>query len=288
MNTANQEQVASSPRRISEKQMKRYFSATDPTGGVIVAILVLVLGVLLFIIGLASPGVNSGIILGGVIFLIGVGILVVVMIEGANLAEPTDAQYDAWLQGKATRLLRSAMGKLGIDRQTTKGYLQVHGFVLPGMIGSSQYRPDELLWKKGQDSRVRYSVNLYTYFFLAEHSLVVFMGDINALNQAVQHETIKEYFYRDIVGVILSEERTFIGLYQYRVQHLSVRISNGDTIDVSVNALPVDTRQNLTSFTIPDSGIDRTVAQLRSIVREAKQSELPQESPEQEQQPEQE
>ena len=205
MTNEHQAQVTSSPRRISEKQMKRYFSSADPTAGVIVAILVLVLGVLLFIIGLASPDVNLAIILGGVIFLIGVGILVVVMTEGANLAEPTDAQYDAWLQVKANRLLRSAMMKLNIDRQTTKGYLQVHGFVLPGMRESYQYRPDELLWKKGKDGLVRYSVNVYTYFFLAEHSLVVFIGDVNALNQATQHETIKEYFYRDIVGVILSE-----------------------------------------------------------------------------------
>lgn len=99
------------------------------------------------------------------------------------------------------------MRKLGIDRQTTKGYLQVHGFVLPGMRESYQYRPDELLWKKGQDGLVRYSVNIYTYFFLAEHSLIVFIGDINALDQAKQLEKIKEYFYRDIVGVIISTEQ---------------------------------------------------------------------------------
>src|SRR5260370_19931241 len=133
MTNEHQAQVAPSPRHISEKQMKQYFSSTDPTEGVLIAILVLVMGVLLFIIGLASPGVNLALLLGGVIFLIGVGILVVVMTGGAEPAKPTDAEYDAWLQVKANRLLRSAMRKLGIDRQTTNGYFQVHGFVLPGM-----------------------------------------------------------------------------------------------------------------------------------------------------------
>lgn len=280
MNIANQEQVAPSPRHISEAEMKRYFIPSDE----IVVILLIIAGVILLLIGLILQSV--GLILAGLAAaLIGGGIIVTPMVGSIN---PTDAEYDAWLKAQSDTLLRRAMRKLNIDRQTTKGYLQVHGFVLPGMRESYQYRPDELRWKRGKDGIIRFSVNVYTYFFLTDQSVIVFTGDVNALNQSAHHEKTQEYLYRDIVGVTTSDEQNVIGLHQYRVQRFSLRVSNGDTLNVSANASPVDARQNLPSFAISDSGIDKTVATLRRVVREAKQSDPQQESQQPSYQPEQE
>ncbi len=276
MNNEHQAQVASSPRHISEAEMKRYFIPKDE----IVVILLIIAGVIFLLIGLKLQSI--GLILAGLAAtLIGGGIIVAPMLGSTN---PTDAEYDAWLKAKADTLLRRAMRKLGIDSQTTKGYLQVHSFVLPGMRESSQYRPDELRWKRGKDGIVRFSMNVYTYFFLADHSVIVFTGDVNALNQSAHHEKTQEYFYRDIVGVTTSDEQNVIGLHQYRLQRFSLRFSNGDTLGTSADASPVDTRQNLPRFTVLDSGIDHTVTQLRKLLREAKQSEQPQDSQQQEQQ----
>jgi len=273
MNEAHQTQAALSPRQISEEQMKRYFSTSNlPTG----VIIVIIFGAILLLIAGLSLQSGGAIVLGLVICLIGVGILVARILG----AKPTDAEYDAWQKAQADKLLKRTIRKLGIDRQITKGYLQVHGFVLSGMSESYKYRSDELRWKKGTDGRVRFSVNVYTYFFPTDHYVVVFIGDVNALNQSAHNEKAEEYFYRDIVGVTTSDEQDFIwlkeGQYQYRMQRFSLRISNSDTLGVSVNASPLDTRQNLPSFTVPDSGIDNTVAGLRRLLHEADQGEQPQ------------
>ena len=265
MNLTNQEQVAPPSRRISEADMKRYFVPRDEG----VVILMTIGGVLIFLIGLFYQ-IDGLIFVGLAAAIIGGGIIVVPRIESTQL---TDTAYDAWLKAQANTLLRTAIKKLGIDSQNTQGYLQVHGFVLAGMRAPFRYRLDELRYKRGKDGIVRYGVNVFTYFFPTDQSVVVFIGDINALNPSAHNEKTQEYFYRDIVGVTTSDEQTVIGLYQYRVQRFSVRISNGDTIDISVEASPLDTSQNLPSFTVLDSGIDNTVAALRRLLREAKQNE---------------
>jgi len=264
MNLANQEQVAASPRRISEADIKQYFVPKDES----IVILMIIAGVLFFITGLFSQ--FYGLMLVGLaLAIIGGGLIIVPRIESTQL---TDTAYDAWLKAQANTLLRAAIKKLNIDSQNTQGYLQVHGFVLAGMRAPFRYRLDELRYKRGKDGIIRYSVNVFTYFFPTDQSVVVFISDINAINPSAHNEKTQEYFYRDIVGVTTSDEQTAIGLYQYRVQRFSVRVSNGDTIDISVEATPVGTSQNLPSFTVQDSGIDNTVAALRRILREAKQT----------------
>lgn len=233
-------------------------------------ILMTIAGVIFFLFGLLSQSIGL-ILVGLVAALIGGGMIVAPMLGSTN---PTDTEYDAWLKAQSATLLKRAIRKLGIDSQIAKGYLQVHGFVLSGMSGPFRYRPDELRYKRGKDGIVRYSVNVYTYLFPTDHSVVVFIGDVNALNQSAHNEKTQEYFYRDIVGVTTSDEQNIIGLYQYRIHRFSLRISNGDTIGVSVDASPLDIRQNLPSFTVLDSGIDHTVAQLRRLLREAKQSDM--------------
>lgn len=274
MNIASQVQKAPSLRQISEEEMKRYFSPKNTAqDAVILGAILLIVGVILLIAGFSSQS-GGAIVLGFVVAPIGVGILVA-RISGSK---PTDAEYDAWLKAQANRLLKRAIRTLGIDSQVTRGYLQFHGFVLSGMGESYKYRPDELRWKKGTDGRVRFSVNVYTYFFPADHYLVVFIGDINALNQSAHNEKTEEYFYRDIVGVITSDEQDFLMVNEtqhlYHIQRFFLRVSNGDSLGVSVDASPLDKKQNLPSFAIPDSGIDQIVAQLRRLLREAKQNDM--------------
>jgi hypothetical protein len=227
-------------------------------------------GVILFFIGLQSIGV---LIVGLLVAAIGIGIIV----AKNSGSKPTDAEYDAWLKAQAQAVISRAIMKLGLDpSQITREPLQVHGFILPGMRDANRYRTEELRFKKGNDGGTRFSVNVYTFFFPADHHLAAFVGDVNAINQTAHNEKTEEYFYRDIVGATTSDEQDFIKLkdkqYQYRVQRFFLRISSGDSIGVSVDATPLDNKQNIPSFAIPDSGIDQTVAQLRMLLRDKKQS----------------
>lgn len=276
MDVAHQGPVATSARLISASEMRRYFSTNNET----VAIIMIVTGTIFLLIGLfigpfSQPFQSvSLIVIGLIVALFGVGSIVAPIFG----SKPTDAEYDAWLNARASRLLKRAMRKLAIDSQKTQGYLQVHGFVLSGMSGPYRYRPDELRWKKGHDGRVRFSVNVYMYFFPADDYVVVFIDDVNAFNQRAHHEKIEEYLYRDIVGVIISDEQNFLMINQmqhlYRIQRFSLQFSNGDSLGVSVNALPLANRHSMPGFVIPDSGIDHTVTQLRRLLDEAKQSNM--------------
>ncbi|MFL5628653.1 MAG: hypothetical protein ACJ788_23985 [Ktedonobacteraceae bacterium] len=270
MDIAGQVQMSAPSRQISEAEMRRYFTTKTPKGAIITA----VVGALLLLIGLPS---HSGgfIIVGLIVLLIGVGIIVATM----SGSKPTDEEYDAWLKAQAEGVINRAARKLGLDpSQITREPLHIHGFVLPGMRESTKYRPDELHWKIGKDGVVRFSVNVYTYFFPADHHLAAFVGDVNALNQPAHNEKTEEYFYRDIVGATTNDEQDYIRFkdkqYQYRIQRFALRISSGDSIGVSVDATPIDNRRNMPSFAIPNSGIDQTVAQLRMLLREKKQSNM--------------
>jgi len=269
MSMANQVQMPVSTRQFTDAEMKRYF-ATIPRWAIITTII----GALVLLVGLPS---QSGffIVVGIILLLVGIGIIASVTAG----SKPTDQEYDAWLNAQSQAVIDQAARKLGLDpSQVTREPLYVHGFVLPGMRDASKYRIDELLSKRGNDGISRFSVNIYTYFFPADHHLAAFVGDVNALNQSAHNEKTQEYFYRDIVGATTDDEQDYITIkkkqYQYRIQRFSLRISSGDSIGVSVGATPIDNRQGIPSFAIPNSGIDQTVAQLRMLLREKKQSNM--------------
>jgi hypothetical protein len=269
MNMTSQAQVTATPLQFSEAEMKRYFS-TIPRSAIIIAIV----GAVLLLLGLIAQTVAL-ILVGLIVALIGGGIIV----SASAGRKPTDQQYDIWLKSQAKAIADRAIMKLGLDQsEITNEPLEVHGFVLPGMKDSNRYRADEPRWKKGNDGLIRFSVNTYTFFFPEEHHLAAFVGDVNALNQTAHNEKTEEYFYRDIVGATTSDEQDNITIkgkqYQYRTQRFSLRITSGDSIGVSIDAVPIDNRQNIPSFKIPNSGIDRTVAQLRMLLRAKKQGSM--------------
>lgn len=265
MEITGQMQAGSPSRQFTEAEMKRYF-ATIPRGAIIAA----VLGAIILFAGI--PAQSGGMIgFGLVLALIGVGVIVA-MTSGSK---PTDQEYDAWLESQARMTMSKAITKLGLDpSEIIREPLRIQGFVLPGTRDATRYRVDELRWKIGADRVPRFSVNVYTFFFPADHHLAAFVGDINALNQSSHNEKTEEYFYADIVGATTSDDQDHILIkgkqYQYRIQRFALRIASGDSIGVSISAAPLDNKQGTPNFTIPNSGIDQTVAQMRYLLREKK------------------
>ncbi len=259
-----------STRQFSESEMKRYFSRS-PTGAIVTTII----GALLVVFGLVGSPFLVLVAIAG-LGLFGIGSIII--FYKLLAFKPTDQEYDEWLENQSKVIVFNAVNKLGLDlRQViNQPPLRIHGFVLPGTRDANKYRIDELHAKKGKDGVWRFSVNVYTYFFPEEHHLGAFVGDVNALNQSAHNDKTEEYFYQDVVGATTYDEQDTIKFrgkdYQYRIQQFSLRITNGDSIGASVSARPTDNRQNAPIFSIPDSGIDQTIAYIRWLLRTKKRS----------------
>jgi len=192
-------------------------------------------------------------------------------------SNPTDQQYDQWVHAQAQAMLPRALAKFNMrSYQVTNQILRTHSFVLPGSRMASHYPEKEVQAKRGKDGQWRFSINVYTYFLPAEHYLAVYTCDVNAFDPPSHIEQTEEYFYSDIVGVTTHplQDTALIGKrqYRYRIEQFSLRISNGDTIDLgaSLKATPLDGGQDIPVFTLPHTGFDRTLTRLRSLLRSRK------------------
>jgi hypothetical protein len=103
---------------------------------------------------------------------------------------------------------------------------------------------------------------------------MLFIYDINAMNWADYREATKEYFYEDVIGATTEDEQDtiFINgmLFNYRDQRFSLRLCDGYGVGATVRSVPLDDTANLPTFDMPNSGVDRTIAQLRMLLRSKK------------------
>ncbi len=269
MGMSYQQRTTPSIPQLPLEELRRYFA---PRRSPKAAIILLIVGAVCFLVGFNAIGL---LVVGVVLIVIG-GVLLANLQPRSNI---TDQQYDEWLEAQFRALIPRSLDKLSLDMgEMTREPLMVQGFVLPGMQSAGKYRLDELRWKVGKDGSVRYSVNVFTLFWKEDHHLAVYKGDVNALNPTAHNENTSEYFYTDIVGATTDDNQDFVTINKqqipYRIQFFALRVSSGDTVGVAVGADPIDNRQNLPRFTVPNSGIDQAVAQLRMLLREKKQSRM--------------
>jgi|GEM_PF-1715546 len=193
-----------------------------------------------------------------------------------QILPPTDQEFDAWLESRVRERLTSTLRKLGLDDQIAnhRQLLRVRGYVLPGMKDAHHYRRQDLRYKLGADGKRRYSLNLYTYFYPAEHQIMVFTYEINAMNWNDGRETTKEYFYHDVIGAetVDDHDKLFIEdkSYSYRTQSFRLKLCDGTGISATVRSRPLDDMTSLPIFDIPQSDLDDTIAQLRMLLRTKK------------------
>ena len=188
---------------------------------------------------------------------------------------PTDEEYDDWLERRARAMVPRARKKLSLDRTPMiRPPLRVDSFVLPGSHPATHFSGQDVYMKEGKDGLWRFSVNVFIYFFPAGHYLAVFSGSVNALNQsAPPFEETEEYFYRDIVGITTSAARDTTVIcgqrYAYRIQKFSLRIVNGDDIDLGayIRATALGNSQQGPAIIPPTMNVDHVLAELRTILR---------------------
>jgi hypothetical protein len=265
MSYQSQVGIAKRDREFSNEQMRRYFTEKRYSGKWIVWTVILGLA------DFCSFAFNSVVgIIGLVLFLSLIGYIV---IKARSI--PTDEEYDAWLERHARAMIPRARKKLSLDRGSMIGpLLRVNSFVLPGSLPATHFSADDVLMKEGKDGKWRFSVNVFMYFFPAEHYLAVFSRSVNALNQsAPPFEESEEYFYDDIVGVTMYTTQDYAIIdeqqYVYRIQKFSLRIVNGDDIDLGayIRASALDGNQQGPAIIPPTMNVDEVLAELRAILR---------------------
>jgi len=263
-----QNQVISVPQ-LPLEELKKYFAPKkSPKTGIVF----LVIGILLCFGVLC----NTPALLVVGLFPIVVGVLLLANLQPRS--KITDEEYEQWVTAQFSTLIPKSLDKLDLDRSERRERkpLILHSFALSS--SGTPYAANDVRWKIGKDGRPHFSVNIYTIFWKEDHHLAVYRGDVVALNPQAHTERTWEYFYTDIVGATTNDVQVSIPIgqnqYLYRLQNFSMRVNSGESIDATVDANPVDNKQNLPHFHLPDSGVDETLAQIRSLLREKKQTKM--------------
>ena len=277
MNKSGQQSRRRSQQPSSKLKIEQYFFP-KPVSSFIIATttagaLSLLAGIVMLLIAAPASFIVALVLAGSGLLLIGID-----RIRAIIRSNPTDEDYDHWLRHQASTMLPAALFTLNMDEsQLTSQPLILYSFILPGSSLASDYH-DHIHLKQGKDGRWRSSINLYTYFLPSQHFIAMFTRSVNALDQFMPFDdSTEEFFYRDIISAsfsrfpdtVIIEGQEFV----YRVQQLSLKISNGDDIRLGayLSAEPLSGRQNAPFFIPLDSQCNQTLAELRRLLRFRKQ-----------------
>jgi hypothetical protein len=264
--------------------MRRYFKgSSNYTWG----IFLIIIGVLLIGVGLAT---NKQTLVGvslasnmQALALVGLALIVlgiiIIVVRGSR---PNDQKYDQWVDRQRELIASTALQKVHMDpSELIRAPLSLHGVIIPGSDQADPYRGN-IYSKKGKDGLYRYSVNVFTYFFPAEHHIAVLSCDVDALDQRAHMEHTDHYFYKDMVGVNTGEVRfedkkeraTLL------IQAFSLRVTNGDAIGIGgvlgVKVLDSRNKKSGPKVAFADTEVSQTVQTLLMLLRQKKQDQPPQ------------
>lgn len=264
---------------FSEAQLRAYFTKNN-SFKIMMLLFTFAGGAGCFIIGILWFPKDTFFRYAGGIFLL-VAFCLWLLIE-YSIKVPSDTEYDAWVHKKAWESFRRAWLKMdeeGRLEQMTEQILTIHGFALKGTKQAQKYRAQDLLLKVGKDKAMRYSINIFTFFVPMEHQLAAFVFDINAVNHRDHRTFVQQYFFVDVVGITTEDELDMINKdgmeHTYRTESFALRICDGNRISATIRSIPIDHERNLDTYNLPDTDVDRTIAQIRLMLREKKQGPVP-------------
>lgn len=260
-------------------QMRRYFKGSGNYKG---AIFLIIVGGLLIGVGLASNMQTLALVrlAPTVVTLVGLAPIVLgfFIIMVVLSSRPTDQKYDQWVDGQRALIASTALQKVHMDPSELiiREPLSLHGVILPGSPEANPYGGN-IYSKKGKDGFYRYSVNVFTYFFPAQHHIAVLSCDVDALDQRAHIEHTDHYFYKDMVGVNTGEGRLEVKKERATllVQGFSLRVANGDAIGIggvlSVKVLDSKNKKSGPKVAFADTEVSKTVQALLMLLRQKKQ-----------------
>lgn len=256
-----------SKKNFSEAQMRRYFKGsskyTTPATISAVGLVLLVFGIFV------DPQLRILALPGLALLVLGVGIIVYM-----NKSQPTDKEYDEWVEWQGEIIESTALTKVHMHQsELIRTPLSLHGVVVPGSKQALDTYGSNVFKKESKDG-YRYSVNVFTYFFPAEHHMAVLSCDVDALNQRTHIEVAEHYFYKDMVGVFTREARAQdeTERINLQIQSFSLRVSNGDAIGIGgvLSVKVLDNKKGAPKVAFADNEVSKTVSALLAILRQKK------------------
>ena len=258
-----------SKKRITEEQMRHYFMGRSNP---LIPILI-ISGSISFVFYLSLRiffHINEPrFILGGILLIIG-------NFLRERSTEITDKDYDEWLKQQRQTITQAAPQKVYLDvSQLIRRPLSLHGVIDPDTDAAKSYAKG-VYKKTGKDNKARYSVNIFTLFFPAEHHIAILSCEVDALDQQKHIERASHYFYKDIVGlrteeIRLSDHTEHIIL---QLQSFSLKVANGDSIDtgavLNVTVLDLEDEQQTVKTAYIDTDVNGTISTLLMLLRQKK------------------
>lgn len=255
---------------MNEKQKRKkihdYF--TRKKSGFAWPVILIFAGIFAFAVGASED--DSLLCVGAGLVLFGGFLGAMELMKRASL--PSDHQIDQWLYEDLKEISKHALQKLDLSTEllTTEEPLRVLGPILWSISGIAD---KELLWKKGKDEYVRFSVYSVVLIYTAEYLLAAYECDYNMLKNVTLNENTYEFHYQDIVSVTTHETSTSYTLPNNEKmvvgQEFKVSVP-GESINVIIDS------QALFKITKGDmyykDEVEKTVQRLRNLLRDKKQS----------------
>lgn len=242
------------------KAITKYFTSKP-----MAAIILLAIGGLFLLSGMASKEGGAGLIVFGVLLAGAGGGLLWMYIKG----QVADSQIDAWLAEDLARLQNNALAKTGVAASQ--------------LIREQAYITGPNLWdrfpgvknahRKGKDRVIRYTpVSVCIVNFGKDH-MFIYRCVLNFMTGAVMGERTDEYFYKDVVSVATSQIK-----YEFTFANRKYILPNAEAFSLTTSGatsveviLRDPTLLNLLGGGIlPTERAENAVQVIRTILRDKK------------------
>lgn len=255
-----------------EKSLRAYFrsQSTSRIRWIAIALAALVaVGMFVIAASLAAGGdPDSALVFatgGTVAGLIG-ALLLILRRKQSRLS---DLVIDKWLDQGLDKIKAQSMAKFGIVTQDLVGAetLIISAPILWNTFGIDD---DDLVFKVGDDSIIRFGVYRVTVIHLTQYHLDTYGCDYNFLKDAVLNEETGEYPYRHVVSVATRDFQSNYTLQSgetfTHAQVFGLHFSSGEKIEVVIEADKLTKIKGRNS--LPETGADKAVAAIRKMMRE--------------------
>lgn len=182
----------------------------------------------------------------------------------------TDQEADEWLGKSLNNLSQQSLKKLSLDQsETISDALVVRGPILWTTNGIND---KDLVWKRGDDNKVRFGVYRLTIIQLTNRHLGAYGCDYNFIKDVALNERTDEYYYKDIVSVSTQEEASSYtlptGIKLTTAQNFKLSVANGEAIRVTIGAAKIG--EVVGTDDIPETGAEKAISVIRAMLREKK------------------
>ncbi|MFB9324986.1 hypothetical protein ACFFSY_03505 [Paenibacillus aurantiacus] len=175
---------------VDRKLVKNYFTRVFPKWAILLAIV----GILVL---MGSP-------VFGIILLAIAGAGMYFQYFGKTAA--TDQQVDEAIRIDCQAAIERGRDKVGIVAEMELK----EPILITGAYYKYVNKDTKLMYKRGADGKLRFSLGQVTVFYITEHQVYCYTRIVDFTNGDTFSETTDEYFYRDIVSVATLSEKVQI------------------------------------------------------------------------------